>query len=97
MAVWVRINSEADLPKHGNKVVIKYHTNEVDYRRVLIEDPALCKWWVRNVFSWLDDTTPSFTLDDMRNCYNKGYDDGFCNETQPYFEDYMLTTHNIKL
>lgn len=66
MPKWIKIIDKR--PALGQTILVEYFSG--DYERKKYIGPE--DWWVRNVNAWLDESEPSFSIEDMRNSFQEG-------------------------
>lgn len=95
MAQWVNCADEE--PPRNVYVIIK------DIKKDLVVDEG---WETlkfidsdidRSNFKWLDESIPSFTLEQMREAVGVGYASGAMPSPQDYISEYFKQTYNIDL
>ena len=95
MAKW--INPVDNLPEIGKIVLVEMTGG--DYLKK--EYTGLDGWWVRNILRWLDeskDNTPSFSIEEMKNCWQQGHRMGYLKEPcVENYKSYMKEQYNIDL
>ncbi len=54
MSEWIKINTDKDLPKHGEKVIICYdYGNQKDYICTVWFDHNIKYWKLNNIIAWI--------------------------------------------
>lgn len=98
---WIKIKTKDDLPKEKGIYFVK---DKLGINCIFHFDnfSAHIYNWLKNVDSWLDESQPSFTLENMKDCWDASYtyyQEVFTaqNITQPNQEQYFKQEYNIDL